>query len=115
MDMKIKYKCLLKIHKYNRIGNRKYPSDFFKCKECGKFIKINWNSLLGSILNKNKKAIFPWFGRLTSLKFRGLYFKWGVPPDEPSIFMFPKWKFGWVSSQMNEFLFLGYCYLSWSM
>ena len=56
-----------------------------------------------------------WTGRLKRLKFRGLFFQWGIPPDEPVTWVFPHWKTGWVSAQMNEFLFLGYCYLSWSM
>ena len=56
-----------------------------------------------------------WVNRLKGLKFRGLFFTWGIPPDEPITLMFPKWKIGWISTQMNEFLFLGYCYLSWSI
>jgi len=54
-------------------------------------------------------------GRLKGLKFRGLFFTFGAPPDEPSTLMFPKWKTGWSTAQMNEYLFLGYCYLSWSI
>ena len=57
------------------------------------------------------KPFIPWKGRLKRLKFRGLFFTWG----KPLTFMFPEWKAGWESTQMNEFLFLGYCYLSWSM
>lgn len=54
--------------------------------------------------------------RLKGVKFRGLFFTWGIPPDEKVTRMFPKhFKVGWRSTQMNEFLFLGYCYLSWSM
>jgi len=54
--------------------------------------------------------------RLKGLKFRGLFFTLGIPPDEPTALMFPKkWKIGWATTQMNEFLFLGYCYLSWSI
>ena len=53
--------------------------------------------------------------RLKNVKFRGLFFTWGNPPDEPTTLMFPRWRIGWLSTQMNEFLFLGYCYLSWSM
>ncbi len=64
---------------------------------------------------KNRKVFIPWMGRLGGLKFRGLFFYLGIPPDEPITLMFPKWKTGWLSTQMNEFLFLGYCYLSWSM
>lgn len=65
---------------------------------------------------QNKKVFIPWMGRLESLKFRGLFFTLGIPPDEPTTLMFPfRWKTGWVRTQMNEFLFLGYCYLSWSM
>lgn len=103
------------LHNYKRVGNRKFPYDKFKCSKCDKSIKINWNSFLGSLLNKNNKSIIPWMGRLTSLRFRGLYFTWGVPPDEQTTLMFPNCKVGWVSTQMNAFLFLGYCYLSWSM
>lgn len=54
--------------------------------------------------------------RLKGVKFRGLFFTWGIPPDEPVTVMFPKWfKIGWRSTQMSEILFLGYCYLYWSM
>lgn len=61
------------------------------------------------------KMLIPQKGRLKGLKFRGLFFHVGIPPDEPITLMFPKWKTGWLRTQMNEFLFLGYCYLSWSI
>jgi len=54
--------------------------------------------------------------RLKGVKFRGLFFTWGRPPDESVTVMFPKhFKIGWRSRQMEEILFLGCCYLFWSM
>ena len=69
----------------------------------------------GEEMMKNKKAFIPWTGRLRGLEFRGLFFYLGIPPDEPVTLMFPKWATGWLSTQMNEYLFLGFFYLSWSM
>ncbi len=54
--------------------------------------------------------------RLRTVKFVGLYFSWGRPPDESVTVMFPKhFRVGWHSTQMSEIIFLGYCYLDWSM
>ncbi len=58
------------------------------------------------ILNKHKKSIMIWFGKLSGLRFRGLYFTYGGHPDYPTRLMFPEWKIGWLDTQMNRFLFL---------
>jgi len=62
--------------------------------------------------------------RLKGLKYKGLCFT-AVHDLDPLVYNekgngywvfldFP-WKFGWITTQMNEYLFLGFCYLSWSM
>ena len=63
-----------------------------------------FNKIIDELTNKTQK--------IKNMKFRGLYFTTGGLDE---ITRLVSWKWGWRVSQSCTCLFLGFCYLSWTV